>query len=112
MHYRDTVRGGSARASALGFPTANISLAGTSMSGIYAASVIYMERTYEALAYADTARDVLEVHLFNFTADLYGKEISVTLLEKLRESQVFDTEEELRTALANDAVAARQYFTH
>ncbi len=108
MEYKGIVAGGSAKASSLGFPTANIPLTGDA-SGTYAAKVALEGSEHTAVAYADQSRGILEAHLFDFSGDLYGKEIAITLMEKLREAQTFTNEEELATAIAADAAAAREY---
>ncbi len=107
MNYVGIVTGGSARAYKLGYPTANIPLPDATVSGIYAACVTLEGKTYQAVAFADPVRGILEAHLFDFSGDLYGKEIQVSLSEKLRESQEFASEEELRAAMQRDAEQAR-----
>lgn len=103
------VAGGSAKASAFGYPTANIPLSGSDASGSYAALVMVEGKEYKAVAYADQDRGVLESHLFNFSGDLYGKEISVTLSARLRAPQSFSSEEALIAAIASDVEAARTH---
>ena len=106
MEYRGIVAGGSAKANALGYPTANIPLT-DSVSGIYAARVVVDGSTYAAVAFADPSRKVLEAHLFEFSGNLYGKEISITLVEKIRDTAVFMDDDALKEAMADDAQKAR-----
>ena len=49
----------------------------------------------------------LEVHLFDFSADLYGQTLQVELLSHLRSERKFDSFEELRQQIQRDAEAAR-----
>lgn len=105
------VVGGSAQASALGYPTANIPLEGDA-SGIYVVRVGVEGKEYGGVAYADQARGVLESHLFDFSGDLYGKEVSVTLVEKLRDPRPFATVEEQKQAIADDVHAARNRLSY
>lgn len=44
----------------------------------------------------------LEVHLLDYEGDLYGKEITVSFIERLREERRFDNEEELKAQLKED----------
>jgi riboflavin kinase/FMN adenylyltransferase len=44
----------------------------------------------------------IEVHVFDFNHDLYGKIITVSLLEKIRDEQKFDSLEALKTQLIKD----------
>lgn len=106
------VRKGSGAAARLGFPTANIALDDDSVSGIYAARVTAKEgeAPYDAAAYADQRRNVLEAHLLDFNGDLGGASITIELVEKLRESARFDDERALRDAIAADVEAARAFF--
>lgn len=108
MDYTGVVTGGSARANKLGYPTANIPLTDSEISGIYAACVTLEGKGYQAVAFADPSRGILEAHLFDFSGDLYGKTITVSLSKKLRESQAFASEEDLRRAMDQDATEARK----
>ena len=50
-----------------------------------------------------THTQTLEVHLLDYEGDLYGKEITVNFIKRLREERRFDNEEELKTQLKEDA---------
>jgi riboflavin kinase/FMN adenylyltransferase len=50
---------------------------------------------------------LLEVHLFDFAGDLYGRHLRVALLEHLRPDQLFDGMASLRAQIAADAARAR-----
>ena len=50
-----------------------------------------------------THAQTLEVHLLDYEGDLYGKEITVNFIKRLREERRFDNEEELKTQLKEDA---------
>ena len=54
----------------------------------------------------------LEVHLFNFSGDLYGAHLSVRFLHKLREERTFATLDALRRQIASDIISAQRYFSH
>ncbi|TSC86159.1 MAG: riboflavin kinase / FMN adenylyltransferase [Parcubacteria group bacterium Gr01-1014_8] len=103
------VQKGKGYGATLGFPTANIPLEGD-FSGVYAAQVRVDGRTYVAAVFANKERKVLEAYLPDFSGDLYGKEISVELREKIRETTQFDTEESLKAAIAGDVAAVKKYF--
>lgn len=109
--YFGTVIGGSRKAAALGFPTVNIPLLDTDVSGSYAALVMVEGKEYPGVAYADVDRRILEAHLFDFSGDLYGKEITVTLQKKIRDSEKFESEDALQKAVAADVALARAHFT-
>lgn len=108
--YKGIVGKGTKRAKALGYPTVNIPLEDDSVSGIYSAKVKVGEEEYEAVAYADQKRKVLEAHLLDFSADLYGWNVTIELLKKVRENKKFLDDESLQKAIADDIVAVRAYF--
>lgn len=110
MKYSGTVLTGAREARRLGFPTVNIPLPDAALSGIYAARVETGSAAYDGVAYANTRRALLEMHLFGFSGDLYGTEITVELLKKLRDDAEFKDENELKAAIAKDAEDALAYF--
>ena len=101
----------------LGWPTANLWL-GRHLEparGVYAA-VVALADGREVKGVANIGRRPtlggdpetrLEVHLFDFQGDLYGQEIGVRLLHFLRPDAKFAGLEELKSAIARDAEAAR-----
>lgn len=110
MRYAGIVHKGKGSGRKLGFPTLNIPLAGEPLSGIYAARVKVGEEWYEAAAYADPARGILEAHVLDFSHDLYGWQIEIEILEKLRESRRFADDTALARAIRGDIARVRAYF--
>ncbi len=58
----------------------------------------------------DSGRWLLEVHLFDFAASIYGRLVRVEFLRKLRDEEKFDTLDALTAAIRSDAAAARALF--
>jgi len=110
MRYRGVVQKGRKQGTALGFPTINIPLLDTSLSGIFAATVFFADKEYPAAVYVDPSRRVLEAHLLDFSDDLYEKEVDIELLEKIRDDKKFDNGAELKQAIAEDVAKVREYF--
>ncbi|OGG79744.1 hypothetical protein A3A39_04440 [Candidatus Kaiserbacteria bacterium RIFCSPLOWO2_01_FULL_54_13] len=106
------VQKGTRRAAALGFPTVNIPLEDSRVSGIYAALVKVDAKEYPAAAYADQKQKVLEAHVLDASLDLYGKEVIIELLKKIRDDKSFENDNALRSAVAADIVAVRKYFAN
>ncbi len=104
------VQRGAARAEALGFSTINIPLGDAEVSGIYAATVKVGEEAYEAVAYVDQKRKILEAHVLDFSADLYGWKVTIALLKRIREDKKFTDDKSLREAIENDVETVRLYF--
>ena len=99
----------------LGFPTANIRLGRASpLAGIFAVEVEGMGPAVASVGRRPTvnplARPLLEVHLFDWDGELYGRRVKVRFLEKLRDEQKYDGLEALKDAIARDARQARAYF--
>lgn len=113
MHiYSGVVVRGKQRGRELGYPTLNIASTDTDVSGIFAARVTHGEKVFQAAAFADPARGVLEAYLLDFSQDLYGETVRIELLKKMRETKKFDSEEMLKKAIASDVETVRQYFSN
>jgi riboflavin kinase/FMN adenylyltransferase len=111
-----TVLGGAKRGTALGFPTANIRLnRGTTLAhGIYAVRVHVHGVRYHGAAYLgtrptfDSGASLLEVFLFDFEDDLYGREIEVEFISFLRPDRRFDSVDALKAQMQRDCIAVRE----
>lgn len=102
MKFSGIVQEGSGSGRKFGFPTANIPLDDAEVSGIYAGKVRVGGGEYNAAVYADTKRKLLEAHLLHFNDDLYGMEIEIELVKKIRDGMVFANEEDARERIAED----------
>lgn len=109
--FKGVVQKGAKRAAALGYPTVNIPLDERNASGIYAARVLFEGTEHPAAAFADQKRKVLEAHMLDANLDLYGKEITIELLKKIRDNESFDDDAALCAAIASDVAAIREYFS-
>ena len=110
----------------IGFPTANIRLQRqvNPVKGVYAVKVqceanVRDEkcgRIFEGIANigqrptVDGVKQLLEVHLFDFNSNLYGKTISVEFCKKIRDEVKFPSVDALKAQIRRDALAARDYF--
>jgi riboflavin kinase/FMN adenylyltransferase len=101
----------------LGFPTANMRLHRrvSPVSGIFAVRVHGVaEAALDAVASIGTRPTVagveplLEVHVFDFDGDLYGRQIAVDFVARLRDEAHFDDLEAMRRQMERDAAEARQ----
>ena len=59
-----------------------------------------------------TRQALLEVHLFDFSGDLYGKHLNVRFLHKLRSEMKFPNLDALKAQIALDVDSAQDYFKH
>ncbi len=113
------VERGDQRGRTIGFPTANLALDDflRPLAGVYAVRAGIEEggATVWRDAVANFGRrptfggsDLrLEVHLFDFAGDLYGRHLRVALIEHLRPEQKFAGLEALKAQIAQDAAQAR-----
>jgi riboflavin kinase/FMN adenylyltransferase len=110
------VVGGAKRGMELGFPTANVPLPrGTGLGhGIYAVRAYLSGERYDGAAYLgtrptyDDGMPVLEVFLFGFDGDLYGREIGVEFIDFVRADRKFDTSEALIAQMQADCARATE----
>ena len=98
----------------IGFPTANLELPKEYMllnGGVYACLVDYEGQRYKAMAnighrptIGDRSEDqpIIEVNLFGFDGDLYGKEIRVHFIDRIRDEEKFNGLDELKNQLEQD----------
>jgi riboflavin kinase/FMN adenylyltransferase len=106
---------GDRRGRTIGFPTANLLPApGTSVppAGVYAAlangrPAAVNIGTRPTFAGA-TPGLVLEVHILDFSGDLYGRTLHVEFVERLRDERSFDGVDALVEQLHRDVAAVRQ----
>jgi riboflavin kinase/FMN adenylyltransferase len=106
---------GAKRGRTIGFPTANLDGVETLLpkEGVYAARAVVNETCHAAAAnvgpnptFGEDARKI-EVHLLDFTGDLYGKPLTVEFVARLRDTRPFPGSGELVEQLRQDVRAAR-----
>lgn len=117
LSYRGTVIAGKQLGRTIDFPTANICLPMSRLlpDGVFAVKVRIAddENSYYGMCNIGTKPTVddsntrqIETHIFDFSGDLYGKEIAVTPIAKLRDEQKFDDIDALVVQLHRDKARA------
>jgi len=113
------VRPGDRLGRQLGVPTANLAIDGLELPpfGVYAARVRRLTQSTDHPSVLNVGvRPTLgkpdgelrfEVHLLDFTGNLYGEELEVTFVEFLRAEQRFESLDALREQIGRDQAAAR-----
>ena len=113
---------GDHRGRGLGFPTANLSPQSVVLPppGVYAVEVLHQGETLPGVANLGSRptfagpgavqTPVLEVHILDFTGDLYGALLEVSFLAHLRDERRFADGTALQTQIAEDVTAARAVF--
>jgi len=98
-----------------GFPTANLAINRIlPMTGVYAVKVYGAGAdTIEGVANLGNRptvggmKTLLEVHLFDFGSDLYGRRICVEFISKIRDEMKFESFDELKNQISADCESAR-----
>lgn len=116
-HIKGIVIKGKGEARTLGYPTANIEYEATQSpdSGVWACYVTRGAVRHEALAVIGMWRQSnglasLETHILDFDQNLYGSELSVELVEKIRDLEKFTGVEALIERIKEDIIGARKTF--
>ena len=107
----------------LGFPTANLDLESDvkiiPKEGVYLVNV-YIDEKKPLIGILNIGvrptinvdqPQTIEVHILDFNAELYGKHITLELLEKLRDEEKFDSKEELKAQIIEDETKARNIMS-
>ncbi len=110
------VRHGDQRGRAMGFPTLNLVLTTQPVSGVFAVRVHGLGHVRHGVASVGVrptvkkngdAPSVLEVHLFDFDEDVYGRMVDVEFVHYIREEKRFASVDALIEQIKRDAQQAR-----
>jgi riboflavin kinase/FMN adenylyltransferase len=105
------VVGGTERGHTLGYPTANIKVdpdQALPRDGVYATRALQGDRVFKSVTNIgvrptfDGGVRTIEVFLMDFDEDIYGKELSIELVERLRGEVRFDSAQDLSDQIARD----------
>ena len=108
---------GDRRGRTIGFPTLNIPIRRyrSALRGVYAVRVAGLgEGGHDAVANLGTRPTVdgrilvLEVHVFDWSGDAYGRCVDVSFIAKIRDERKFDSFEALKARIARDSARARE----
>lgn len=107
----------------IGYPTANIQLSDPKKllprDGIFAATGRVDGIEYEGMLYVGLRPSIesanehrIEIHLFDFDKQIYGKEITVEIYKFIRSDSQFSTMEALKDAMSEDEARVREFFNN
>ncbi len=98
----------------MGFPTINVAYDSTDLPfGVYASRVYTSGGVYKGALHFGPRKvlglvePTLEVHLLDFSGDLYGQEVKIEVLEKIRDTQDFEDMDALKRQIRYDVDAVR-----
>jgi len=110
------VAGGAERGHILGFPTANIQVEPEQAlpeDGVYATLAHVGDKVYQSVTNIGVkptfgkGERTVEVHILDFTGDLYGRRLTIELVERLRAEVKFAGPEELAAQIKRDVEQAK-----
>lgn len=110
------VKQGKKRGRLLGYPTANITLHKNIPQGIYISLIRIDNKLYQSVTFIGNAKtfdekEVLaETFIFDFDKSIYGKWISISLFQKIRENEKFTSTETLISQIKKDIEIAKAFF--
>jgi riboflavin kinase/FMN adenylyltransferase len=119
-----TVVSGAKLARSLGYPTANINPHHEAIppSGVYAVKVTLGGRGYNGVlnigvkpTFYDHGRDkepLIEAHIFGFRKRIYGRNLEITFVRRLRAERKFKTIDSLISQIKRDEREARRILLH
>ncbi|HXK32525.1 MAG TPA: riboflavin biosynthesis protein RibF [Dehalococcoidia bacterium] len=116
---RGPVVRGAERGRTIGFPTANIAVTpdralpayGVYVTRAHVGGAVYPGATNIGIKPTfENERVAVETHLLDFEGDLYGRELRIEILHRLRGEEKFGSIDELKTAIAADVESVRDYF--
>ena len=103
---------GEHRGTGLGFPTVNLSIDAKMAlppDGVYATRAYIGGREYQAVTnigkrptFGANNERTIEAFILNYNQDVYGKEVKIKIIQRLREEKAFDNVEELKQQIAED----------
>ena len=110
------VEHGDSRGKTLGYPTANLipeEEQALPADGVYAAYTIIDNHRYKAvlnIGVRPTFRGehrIIEVHIMDFSSNIYGQDLTIELVDRLRDEMKFPGPEELKAQLSKDVELAK-----
>lgn len=110
---------GDGRGRGLGFPTANIASKHSLIpsNGVYAVRLFVRDKYYNGVVNIgmrptfDTKSLAIEVHIFAFNEDIYGEEITVCFISKIREEKKFGNADALIKQINADINTAKELLS-
>lgn len=121
FHLEGFVIKGEGRGKKIGFPTANIQVSPdviVPQKGVYVTKTVYKGMTYKSITnigsnptFKDTLQIHIETNVFDFDLDIYGENLDIHFLKKVRDEKKFPTVNDLIEQIKNDVIFAKEYLS-
>ncbi len=108
---------GDKRGRTIGYPTANLQMfrKNAPVNGVFAVTMTGIDgREFEGVANVGTrptvdggSKVILEVHLFDFNTEIYGRYVEVHFKQKIRDEMRFQSLDELKSRIVKDVAEAK-----
>jgi riboflavin kinase/FMN adenylyltransferase len=113
-----TVGHGAGRGAALGFPTANMRVRNELLpqDGVYVTRAIFEGRSHQGVTNIGSRPTfenqdfAVETHLLDAAPDLYGRDLEIEFLARLRQELRFESTQALVEQVRRDVERAREFF--
>lgn len=120
--FKGKVVGGDQLGTKIGYPTANVQIDALQLvpdQGVFAVRVKYKNTVHSGMMNIGRRPTVavegerrIEIHVFDFNDRIYGEEIEIFILEKIRDEQNFPSLEALKEQLKKDEEKCRLVLQH
>ena len=120
FHLEGVVIKGEGRGKKIGFPTANVQVSPdliVPMMGVYVTRTEYKGMTYNSVTnignnptFKDGNQIHIETNLFDFNVDIYGEELNIHFLHRLRDERKFGTVNDLIAQIKLDVNEAKNFL--
>ena len=104
----------------IGYPTINIDISNDISldHGVYSCKVTINDQPHSAIMHYGTksigtddySKIYCEIHILDFNFEIYGEEVEVNVLKKIRNMRKFDSEDELAEQISHDIKIAKKHF--
>jgi riboflavin kinase/FMN adenylyltransferase len=122
FHLEGVVVKGEGRGKKIGFPTANIQVSADLIvpnRGVYVTRTIYKGMTYNSITnigHNPTFKDSLQIHvetnIFDFDFDIYGENLEIEFLQKIRDEKKFPTVNDLIAQIKDDVAFSKKFLSN
>ena len=98
----------------INFPTANLQVCSEKLvpkCGVYAVKIYISQKEYFGMCNIGCANSKIEVHIFDFSKNIYARTIKIKFIERLRDEMKLNTLEKLKKQLEKDQISTQKFFS-